>query len=55
MILALVLTPLIDESQCTFWCLVLSDVVSGPLFTLKDAVSQCTFWCLVLSDRRRIS
>ena len=37
-------------SQCTFWCLVLSD--NDPmLFKHKETgVSQCTFWCLVLSD-----
>ena len=36
------------ESQCTFWCSVLSDVT----MRLADfaALSQCTFWCSVLSD-----
>ena len=36
-------------SQCTFWCLVLSDRSWGsPPFSLWPF--QCTFWCLVLSD-----
>ena len=39
------------ESQCTFWCSVLSDPSSWRLARLKSA-SQCTFWCSVLSDRK---
>ena len=41
------------ESQCTFWCLVLSDwkFLDGPKG--EAAGSQCTFWCLVLSDVSR--
>ena len=36
-------------SQCTFWCLVLSDSSSrGPYASVCG--SQCTFWCSVLSD-----
>ena len=40
----------LDESQCTFWCSVLSD---GGFLGMRDAhfnKSQCTFWCSVLSD-----
>ena len=43
-------TPSVTWSQCTFWCLVLSDRSWGsPPFSLWPF--QCTFWCLVLSDR----
>ena len=37
------------ESQCTFWCSVLSDL---PLaMRVREVImSQCTFWCSVLSD-----
>ena len=37
------------ESQCTFWCSVLSDL---GIKRKIDAwlTSQCTFWCSVLSD-----
>ena len=37
------------ESQCTFWCSVLSDVARRPS-AFTDNQSQCTFWCSVLSD-----
>ena len=36
-------------SQCTFWCLVLSDMQIRR-WKLTDGASQCTSWCLVLSD-----
>ena len=36
-------------SQCTFWCLVLSDA-DQALIVSTARESQCTFWCLVLSD-----
>ena len=39
----------IVESQCTFWCSVLSDrcpITSASCWSS----SQCTFWCSVLSD-----
>ena len=36
------------ESQCTFWCSVLSDL-DGDVSAWCDE-SQCTFWCSVLSD-----
>ena len=37
------------QSQCTFWCSVLSDWTDDicPEDILE---SQCTFWCSVLSD-----
>ena len=37
------------ESQCTFWCSVLSDN-DGPVLNEVLSASQCTFWCSVLSD-----
>ena len=37
------------RSQCTFWCSVLSDSMSGVWISL-GTLSQCTFWCSVLSD-----
>ena len=37
------------QSQCTFWCSVLSDQM-GKLLPEKAFKSQCTFWCSVLSD-----
>ena len=37
------------QSQCTFWCSVLSD--KNPYRQKAKALSsQCTFWCSVLSD-----
>ena len=42
-----------NESQCTFWCLVLSDGKEGYSWPDLVTVSQCTFWCLVLSDTDR--
>ena len=41
--------PRQDESQCTFWCSVLSDEILDIRVTI-DCQSQCTFWCSVLSD-----
>ena len=38
------------ESQCTFWCSVLSDRRSGCGMRWRILGSQCTFWCSVLSD-----
>ena len=38
------------ESQCTFWCLVLSDSMEFGTTIEEIQMSQCTFWCLVLSD-----
>ena len=43
---------LLYESQCTFWCSVLSDAKGGMMLP-RSKQSQCTFWCSVLSDRRR--
>ena len=40
-------TPL--QSQCTFWCSVLSDQARARP-ARPDHRSQCTFWCSVLSD-----
>ena len=39
----------VPESQCTFWCSVLSD---RERVLAEDCLagSQCTFWCSVLSD-----
>ena len=37
------------ESQCTFWCSVLSDA-HGWRTGDRPLGSQCTFWCSVLSD-----
>ena len=44
----------VRESQCTFWCSVLSDLKRKNCWCFKCS-SQCTFWCSVLSDpvRRR--
>ena len=43
------------ESQCTFWCSVLSDhLCDQPQRGLRPQ-SQCTFWCSVLSDERAIN
>ena len=39
----------IEKSQCTFWCLVLSDAEWIGEAEVERG-SQCTFWCLVLSD-----
>ena len=39
----------IAQSQCTFWCLVLSDD-RFCRFVPVACQSQCTFWCLMLSD-----
>ena len=39
-------------SQCTFWCLVLSDITALNIAIQALTESQCTFWCLVLSDTR---
>ena len=39
-----------DQSQCTFWCSVLSDLKQEVLRGLGVRLSQCTFWCSVLSD-----
>ncbi len=41
---------LLDGSQCTFWCSVLSDMTRDPSKP-SHLRSQCTFWCSVLSDR----
>ena len=38
------------ESQCTFWCSVLSDVGTIGGVGCLLSLSQCTFWCSVLSD-----
>ena len=38
------------ESQCTFWCSVLSDLGHVEIFHNARLKSQCTFWCSVLSD-----
>ena len=38
-----------QESQCTFWCSVLSDLKRLSCYLTLQA-SQCTFWCSVLSD-----
>ena len=38
-----------QQSQCTFWCSVLSDLREA-ISTNRFPVSQCTFWCSVLSD-----
>ena len=48
------------QSQCTFWCSVLSDGRGLVAIIAINTVSQCTFWCSVLSDRldrhrRRVS
>ena len=40
----------IIESQCTFWCSVLSDP-HHHWHPPHPCESQCTFWCSVLSDR----
>ena len=40
------------RSQCTFWCSVLSDLVSETMASMTNGASQCTFWCSVLSDSR---
>ena|GEM_PF-2168619 len=40
----------ISPSQCTFWCLVLSDGIPNEHRSFRLRQSQCTFWCLVLSD-----
>ena len=42
----------VAQSQCTFWCSVLSDmnVIIGD--EECSVLSQCTFWCSVLSDRK---
>ena len=37
------------ESQCTFWCSVLSDKKRRRR-KRRVLLSQCTFWCSVLSD-----
>ena len=39
------------KSQCTFWCLVLSDPRRSTPNRDGTRKSQCTFWCSVLSDR----
>ena len=39
------------ESQCTFWCSVLSDRQPRKP-SASPGGSQCTFWCSVLSDNR---
>ena len=36
------------QSQCTFWCSVLSDSIESIMD--GEVKSQCTFWCSVLSD-----
>ena len=41
------------ESQCTFWCRVLTDQC-GPGPASADVESQCTFWCRVLTDADRV-
>ncbi len=46
----LCLGMLILMSQCTFWCSVLSDLVSETMASMTNGASQCTFWCSVLSD-----
>ena len=38
------------QSQCTFWCSVLSDRSNMSLSAAGPHGSQCTFWCSVLSD-----
>ena len=40
------------QSQCTFWCSVLSDLQDAVEGGELDDASQCTFWCSVLSDLR---
>ena len=45
----------VTESQCTFWCSVLSDYlreIAEPATLYMT--SQCTFWCSVLSDKSRL-
>ena len=42
----------VSRSQCTFWCSVLSDAMTGVSKTTLRR-SQCTFWCSVLSDAWR--
>ena len=48
-----VFVKLIEESQCTFWCSVLSDSNPETKGALRVIESQCTFWCSVLSDEDR--